>query len=746
VAHCRDPLVVARTTAVSDPHRGHHPGHQEHEHHGHHEAPRPAKPVYQEHPELVGRPDAPAHAEAHAHGHAAAADATGHAHGSHAEHTGHAGHDRHAGHSVAMFRDKFWVSLLLTLPTLVWGHMLQNAFGYTAPHFPGSHWIPTVFGTAVFVYGGWVFIQGAIRELQDRLPGMMTLIALAISVAFVFSAVVALGYPGMPLWEELATLVTIMVLGHWIEMRSISQAQGALGELAKLLPSTAERIVGDRTEEVPVAELREGDLVLVRPGASIPADGVVRDGHSAVNESMITGESRPVEKHVGDKTIAGTINSSGSLRVLVTDTAEHTALARIVRLVEQAQTSRSRAQALADRAAFILTLVALGAGVLTLVVWLALRAEPAFAVERAVTVLVIACPHALGLAIPLVIAISTTLGARAGLLVRDRRGLEEARNLDAVVFDKTGTLTLGEQRVVDVAVTGGMTADDALRLAAGLERDSEHPVARAIVASAEERRLSVPASTEFEYMPGRGVRSTVDGRRFAAGGPNLLAALGVEPDAATRAAAERAASRGQSAIYLVEGTRVLAVFAVADAIRPESREAVQRLHDARVEVVMLTGDARPVAEAVAKELGIDTVFAQVLPEDKASKVKELQSRGRRVAMVGDGVNDAPALVTADVGIAIGAGTDVAVEAGDIVLVRSDPRDVPRIIALSRASYRKMIQNLWWAAGYNVVAIPLAAGLLAPWGFVLSPAVGAVLMSASTVVVAVNAQLLRRVSL
>jgi P-type Cu2+ transporter len=710
--------------------------HQHHAEHGDPGASAPEAPGYPEHPEITGRGEAAEHA-ADGHGHHAATNSA------HAEH---AGHDKHAGHSVAMFRDKFWISLLLTLPTLVWGHMLQSALGYTAPRFPGSHWIPAVFGTAVFLYGGPPFLQGAVRELKDRLPGMMTLIALGISVAFVFSAVVTFGYPGMPLWEELSTLVTIMLLGHWIEMRSISQAQGALKELAKLLPDTAVRIVGERTEEVPVSELREGDIVLVRPGASIPADGVVREGTSSVNESMITGESQPVEKRAGGKVIAGTVNLSGSLRVEVTGTGERTALAGIMRLVEQAQTSRSRAQALADRAAFILTFVALGAGVLTLAVWLALRADPAFAVERLVTVLVIACPHALGLAIPLVIAISTTLGARSGLLVRDRRGLEEARNLNAVVFDKTGTLTRGEQRVVDVAVADRLAADEALRLAAALERDSEHPVARAIVASAEERGLAVPPSTDFEYMPGRGVRGTVEGRRLAAGGPNLLATLGVQPDPELRTAAERTASRGQAAIYLVEGKRVLAVFAVADAIRPESREAVRRLHEERIEVVMLTGDARAVADAVAKELGIDTVFAQVLPEQKAEKVKELQAQGKKVAMVGDGVNDAPALVTADVGIAIGAGTDVAVEAGDIVLVRNDPRDVPRIIVLSRASYRKMIQNLWWAAGYNIVAIPLAAGVLAPWGILLSPAVGAVLMSLSTVIVAINAQLLRRIDL
>jgi Cu2+-exporting ATPase len=662
-------------------------------------------------------------------------------------HAAHGGHDRHAGHSVAMFRDKFWVSLLLTLPTLVWGHMLQRVLGYTAPVFPGSSWIPALFGTAVFAYGGVPFLRGGVEELKHRLPGMMTLISLAISIAFLFSAAVTLGFPGMPLWEELATLVTIMLLGHWIEMRSISQAQGALRELAKLLPNTAVRVVDDQTEEVPVSELRAGDIVLVRPGASVPADGVVRRGTSAVNESMITGESRPVEKREGEKVIAGTVNGSGSLHVDVTGTGEHTTLASIMRLVAQAQTSRSRAQALADRAAFALTLIALAAGAVTLVAWLTLRRDdPAFAVERLVTVLVIACPHALGLAIPLVIAISTTLGARSGLLVRDRRGLEEARNLNAVVFDKTGTLTLGEQRVVDVATVGGLTSDDALRFAAAVERDSEHPVARALIASAQERALRVPPSSEFEYIPGRGVRATVEGRRLATGGPNLLAELAVTPGADLRTAADRAAALGHGAIYLVEDGRALAVFAVADAVRPESAEAVRRLHADGIEVVMLTGDARPVADAVASQLGIDTVFAQVLPEQKVDKIKELQAQGKRVAMVGDGVNDAPALVTADVGVAIGAGTDVAVEAGDIVLVRNDPRDVPRIIALSRASYRKMVQNLWWAAGYNIVAIPLAAGVLVPWGIVLSPAVGAVLMSASTVIVAINAQLLRRTAL
>lgn len=656
----------------------------------------------------------------------------------------HAEHDKHAGHSVAMFRDKFWISLLLTIPTLVWGHMLPRALGFSPPQVPGAHWIPAVFGTAVFLYGGIVFIRGAIDELRSRVPGMMTLIALAISVAFVFSLAVTFGFPGVPLWEELSTLVTIMVLGHWIEMRSISQAQGALQELAKLLPDTASRLSSGREEEVNVAELREGDTVLVRPGGRIPADGVVHEGTSSVDESMLTGESKPVEKNPGDKVVAGTVNASGALRIEVTGTGEKTALAGIMRLVEQAQSSRSRAQAIADRAAFMLTIVAIISAVFTLVAWLSLRSgEPAFAVERMVTVLVIACPHALGLAVPLVIAISTTLGARNGLLVRDRRGLEEARNLTTVVFDKTGTLTLAEHRVVDIAAVDGLSPDEVIRLAAGIERDSEHPIARAIVRTAEERGQQVPTASEFKYLPGRGVAAKVDGRALAAGGPNLVASEQLEPAPLLREAAERAAARGQSTVYLMEGNRALAVFAVADAIRPESREAIQRLHGMGIESVMITGDTEAVANAVAKELGIDAVLAQVLPEDKAKRVEELQRKGKKVAMVGDGVNDAPALVTADVGIAIGAGTDVAVEAGDIVLVRSDPRDVPRIIELSRASYRKMVQNLWWAAGYNIVAIPLAAGVLASQGVVLSPAIGAVLMSVSTVVVAINAQLLRR---
>jgi Cu2+-exporting ATPase len=602
--------------------------------------------------------------------------------------------------------------------------------------------VPAIFGTLVFAYGGWVFVRGAFAELRDRLPGMMTLISLAIGVAFLFSLAVTFGFPGSDLWWELATLVTVMVLGHWIEMRSISQAQGALHELAKLLPDSAVRIVGDRIEAVAVGELRSGDLVLVRPGAGVPADGVVQDGSSDVNESMITGESRPVRKEAGAQTIAGTVNGSGSLRIQVMSTGENTALAGIMRLVAQAQTSRSRAQVLADRAAYVLTLSAIAAAVVTLVVWTAAGREPAFVIERVVTVLVIACPHALGLAVPLVVAISTALGARHGLLVRDRRGLEEARNVTAVFFDKTGTLTRGEFRVVETTTVTGLTPDRALALAAAVEHDSEHTIAQGVVKSAEEHGLSIPSARDFQALPGRGVRATVDGPQLLLGGPALIREASGRIDSHLQSAIDRAAERGQAAITMLEGSTALAVFAVADQVREESREAVRRLHEQHVEVIMMTADAIAVANAVVTDLGIDTVFAGVLPGEKASKIEEAQRQGKRVAMVGDGVNDAPALVMADVGIAIGAGTDVAVEAGDIVLVRSDPRDVPRIIALSKATYRKMVQNLWWAAGYNIFAIPLAAGVLAPWGVVLPAAAGAVLMSLSTIVVAINAQLLR----
>lgn len=684
----------------------------------------------------------------HNHGHGAKPRAGREARSGHGKATeAHAGHDQHAGHSPKMFRDKFWLSLILTVPVVFWAAHVQMIFGYTAPEFPGSAWISPVLGTAVFLYGGLVFLKGAWRELRAGLPGMMTLISLAIAVAFIFSWVVQLGFiQADAIWWELATLVTIMLLGHWIEMRSISQAQGALQELAKLIPDTATRVSEQGEETVPVSELKEGDIVLVRPGESVPADGVVQKGTSDLNEAMITGESRPVMKLEGDEVIAGTINGEGSLRIEVTGTGDKTKLSGIMRLVGDAQTSKSRAQHLADRAARILTGVAIVAGVVTLMAWQLLGASIDFSIIRVVTVLVIACPHALGLAVPLVVAISTTLGARNGLLVRDRRGLEEARHLNTVIFDKTGTLTLGEFRVVEMAVADSTSEDDALKIAAGVESESEHPIARGIVKTAEDRKLDVPAPDGFRALTGKGVAASVGGAEYHMGGPALLKEEDAQVPDALRTAAEAAAKRGQAAIYLLRDGKALALFAVADAIREEAREAINALHERGLDVAMLTGDAQAVADAVAKELGIDTVFAQVLPEDKASKVKELQAQGKKVAMVGDGVNDAPALATADIGIAIGAGTDVAVEAGHIVLVRSDPRDIPRIITLSAATYRKMLQNLWWAAGYNIVAIPLAAGVLASWGVLLTPAVGAVLMSASTVVVAINAQLLKRVRL
>jgi P-type Cu2+ transporter len=666
-----------------------------------------------------------------------------HDHGSH----DHGSHDKHEGHSPEMFRDKFWLSFILTIPVVFWSDHIQQLLGYSAPTFPGSDWIPPALGTAIFFYGGWVFIRGALHELHDRLPGMMTLISLAISVAFIFSWIVQFGIlDASALWWELATLVTIMLLGHWIEMRSIDQARGALQELAKLLPDTATRIKNGEEEKVSVDDLNDGDLILVRPGENIPADGVVKKGSSDINQAMITGESRPLKKGEGDEVIAGTINGEGSLRIEVTGTGENTKLSGIMRLVSDAQKSKSRAQNLADRAARLLTGVAIAAGIVTLVAWQFIGAPIDFSVIRVVTVLVIACPHALGLAVPLVVAISTTLGAQGGLLVRDRRGLEEARNMNVVIFDKTGTLTLGEHRVVEMTVSDGIEEDEALRIAAGVESESEHPIARGVVKTAEERELDIPSPDGFRAITGKGVSAEVNGTEYHMGGPALLEEENAEVPPNLRDAAETAAGQGQAAIYLLKDGKALAVFAVADAIREESYEAVRALQERGIEVAMLTGDAQAVADAVAKELKIDTVFAEVLPEDKASKVKEMQSQGKRVAMVGDGVNDAPALATADIGIAIGAGTDVAVEAGHIVLVRSDPRDIPRIVTLSRATYRKMLQNLWWAAGYNIFAIPLAAGVLAAWGILLTPALGAVLMSASTVIVAINAQFLKRVEL
>ena len=667
-----------------------------------------------------------------------------HEHMAHGEHAVHGGPGRHAGHDINVLRKRFWVTLILTIPVVLYSTGIQRLLHFTAPRFPGSEYVPALLGTFIFFYGGIFFIKGAAGELRNRLPGMMTLISLAILVAFGFSLAVTFGFPGEPLYWELSTLITVMLLGHWMEMRAVGRATGALQELAKLMPDEAERIKDGGTEVVPVHELRPGDLVLVRPGAKIPADGEVAEGESSVNEAMITGESRPVSKSPGLQVIAGTVNGEGSLRVRVTKTGDETALAGIMRLVAEAQSSRSMAQNLADRAAYWLTLIAIGVGAITFIVWTLSTRPESFALERTVTVLVIACPHALGLAIPLVIAISTTLAARNGLLVRDRLALETARNLNVVVFDKTGTLTTGEFGVVGISSFAKATADrasmdenQALAMAAAVERDSEHFLAKGIVRTAEERGLKLPEVQDFKALPGRGVEAKVDGRTVQVGGPRLLESLGLE------AQKERS---DKTIIYLVVEGKVQASIELADVIRPESREAVNELRAMGIEVAMMTGDSEDVARSVAAELTITEYYANVLPEDKAKRVQEIRAQGRRVAMVGDGVNDAPALVSADVGIAIGAGTDVAIEAGGIILVRNDPRDVVRIVRLSKASYRKMVQNLLWATGYNVIAIPAAAGVFASYGIILPPALGAVFMSASTVIVAANAQLLRRLRL
>src|SRR6202166_2816637 len=655
------------------------------------------------------------------------------------------GHDRHSGHSVAMFRDKFWLSLALTIPVVFWSTDVQHWLGYTAPSFPGSGFIPDILGPVVFVHAGLVFIRGAWGELADHKPGMMTLISLAIIVAFGTSLAATFGLFEIDVWWEVASLITIMVLGHWLEMRAISQARGALDALAALLPDTAERINGADTRSVPLSELRVGDIVLVRPGARVPADGVVAEGSADVDESMITGESKTVPKAAGAKVIAGTVASGGSLRVSITAIGDQTALSGIMRLVATAQASGSRTPALADRAAAILFYVAVVSGAITFAYW-STSGDVEHALIRTATVLIIACPHALGLAIPLVIAISTSLGAQNGLLMKDRLALERARNLDLVIFDKTGTLTRGSPAVSEVATAQGTTEDDLIARAAAVESNSEHPLAKAIAAEAKRRGLSQLSSTNFVALPGRGAEALVGGEKIAIGGPRLLTEAKVTAPPEIKKLATTWASDGKTVLYAVAQDRLLGAFAVEDEIRPESSEAVAELHRLGVRVAMITGDSKAVADSVARRIGIDEVAAEVLPADKASAVKRFQAGGQKVAMVGDGVNDAPALATANVGIAIGAGTDVAIESAGIVLVRSDPRDVVGAIELSRATYRKMIQNLVWATAYNLVAIPVAAGLFVRWGVDLPMSVGAIAMSLSTIIVAANAQLLRRLKL
>jgi Cu2+-exporting ATPase len=664
-------------------------------------------------------------------------------HGGHDMHEGHTGHGGHEGHAD-LFRTRFWVAALLTIPIVLYSEMVQHWLRFSMPEFPGSDWIAPVLGTVVFFYGGTVFLKGGRDELRQRQPAMMLLISLAIVVAFAASLATTFGWLDMEFWWELALLITIMLLGHWQEMRALGETRNALQSLAELVPDEAERIVDGQTEVVAINELRHGDLVLVRPGGRVPADGMIQAGRADIDESMITGESRPVERGEGDRVVAGTVVAGSSIRFRVDATGDQTALAGIQRMVEEAQASRSRAQALADRFAAALFYIAVAAGVITFAVWWALG-DIDQALSRTVTVLVISCPHALGLAIPLVVAISTESAARAGSLVKDRLALERMRTIDTVLFDKTGTLTRGEHVLTGIVARDG-NEDSLLAQAVAVEMDSEHPLARAIVTAAQEQGLRIPVVRDFAALPGRGVQATVDGLPVSIGGPSLLEERGIQVPETIREQTATWSERGAAVLHVIRGNDIVGALALEDEIRSESREAVKDLQANDVRVVMITGDARPVAESVGRELGIDEVFAEVLPGEKQDVVKELQGRGECVAMVGDGVNDAPALTQADVGIAIGAGTDVAIQSAGVVLASSDPRLVSGVRRLSTASYRKMIQNLAWAGGYNVAAIPLAAGVLAPVGFTLSPAVGAVLMSLSTIIVALNAQLLRRIDI
>ena len=668
-------------------------------------------------------------------------------HAGHGDHSGHAGHGDHSHHDPAMFKRKFWLSLVLTIPALVFSTGLQDILGLDGPRFAGSEFIPAVFGAVLFFYGGLVFLQGAVSEVRSKSPGMMTLISLAIVVAFGYSLAVTLGFPGMDFWWELATLITIMLLGHWIEMSAIMSAQNALGELAKLIPDTADMVHGDHVMTVPVAEIGIGAHVLVRPGAAIPVDGTVVEGESDVNEALLTGESSTVDKTVGSRVVGGSINGSGALTVEVTRVGSETALAGIMKLVAEAQASKAGVQVLADKAAALLFYVALGAAIITLVVWALITPDdPAFVIERVVTVLVIACPHALGLAIPLVASLTTAIGARNGILVRSRIALEAARKIDVVLFDKTGTLTEGRQAVARIASSAGRTDDGILALAAAVESRSQHPIAAAIVAEARSRGLGLPAATGFTSLAGRGAEATVGTELVTVASPRLVNERALEIGATLVIAKRELDSAGQTVVFVIAGGVVVGLIAIADVIRASSREAVADLRKNGIRVAMLTGDSHAVGAFVAKELGIDEVFAEVLPDQKDAVVASLQKDATIVAMVGDGVNDAPAIARADVGIAIGAGTDVAIESAGIVLASDDPRAVLATSRLSRASNRKMMQNLFWATGYNVIGIPLAAGALFGAGILLSPALGAVFMSVSTIVVALNAQLLRRLDL
>ena len=668
-----------------------------------------------------------------------------HTHHAH-QHDEHQEHDKHAGHSVAMFKDKFWLSLLLTIPVLVYSEMIQHWLNITPPAFPGSQYVPFVLSTVIFFYGGMVFIRSALGELKAKLPGMMTLISLAIITAYVYSIATQFFIEGEGFFWELATLVTIMLLGHWLEMASVAKAENALDAISKLLPDKAEKLVNGKPKQVLVSELKVGDLVLIRPGASIPVDGVIMDGSSSVDEAAITGESKPVTKGVDDEVVAGTNNQDGSLTVKVTKIGQDTALAGIMRLVAEAQSSKSNVQVLADKAAFYLTIVAIATSIVTFVFWLIAK-DAGFALERSVTVLIIACPHALGLAIPLVVSISTALSARNGLLVRKRLALEAARNLDWVLFDKTGTLTKGEHGVTDVWATKGYTEEDILHLTASLEQNSEHIVGKGIVRKAEEQHVHLDKVANFKALPGLGVQGTLHGSEvYIAASYRYIEENKLIVPAEIAHSVKQAAKEGKTEVYLITDKKVVGALGLADIVREQSKQTIKTLKEMGIKTAMITGDSDEVAAYVSKQLGLDQYFAEVKPEDKAAKVEELQKNGQQVAMVGDGINDAPALTQADIGIAIGAGTDVAIKSADIILVKSDPQDVVKVINLSKRTYSKMAQNLVWATGYNIFAIPLAAGVLFGSGIVLAPALGAVLMSASTVIVALNAQLLRRANL
>lgn len=648
--------------------------------------------------------------------------------------------NKHEGHSTKMFLRKFWISLILAIPVLFYTDFLREIFNL---YLPLPQLMPFLLSSIVFFYGGWIFLASAYREIRARVPGMMTLIALAISAAYFYSVFAILARAGHTLFWELTTLITIMLLGHWIEMRAVKSSKGALKELAKLLPDTAEILREGTSEIIPISELNESDIVLVRPGAKIPADGIIIEGQSDVNESMVTGESKPVVKQYGSEVIAGTINGDGSLKIKITKIGEHTFLAGIMRLVAEAEASKSKLQMLSDKAAFYLTIIAIIAGGITFIAWLLSEAGIVFATERLVAVLVIACPHALGLAIPLVASISTTLAARNGLLVKKRLALEMARNVGTVLFDKTGTLTKGEYGIADVLCDKTQDENAVLQLAAAVEKYSEHPAAKAITFEAQRRNLTIFEVRDFERIPGKGIKGKVNSSEIFAGGEAVLNVAGVLVSEELKSLIAKLSKQGKTIVYVIAGKKLAGVIALADIIREESREAVIALKKEGVKVVMITGDSEDVAQWVAQELGIDEYFSRVLPNEKADKVKLLQSKGLKVAMVGDGVNDAPALMQADLGIAIGAGTNVAIESAGIILIKNDPRDIPRIINLSRATYRKMMQNLFWATGYNVVALPLAAGILAFKGILLEPAFAAILMSFSTVIVAFNAILLRK---